>query len=193
MSLRVALEMLGLGPCHHMEVVIDDKEHHTPLWVDALAGRPDWSAIYAGFASAVDWPTASFYRELAQVFPEAKFVLTHRDPKSWVESFSETIYLGVAGRAEAPAVVRAWLDMCADVIARAGIGEGLSSGELEAAFNAHNAAVREAIPAGRLLEFQVREGWDPLCAFLGVPVPGEPFPRRNDRAEFWQLMEDGGV
>lgn len=189
MSLRVALQMLGLGPCHHMEVVIDDKEKHTPLWVDALAGKPDWDAIYAGHASAVDWPTASFYGELAEVYPEAKFVLTHRDPKTWVESFSETIYLGIGGRAEAPPVVREWLDMCADCIARAGFPMGLSSDELEAAFKAHNAAVKATIPAERLLEFQVKEGWQPLCDYLGVPVPAEPFPRRNDRAEFWELVK----
>jgi hypothetical protein len=193
MSLRVALETLGFGPCHHMEVVIDNKAHHTPMWNAALAGHPDWSAIYQGFNAAVDWPTASFYRELAAVYPEAKFVLTHRDPMTWAESFSETIYLGVGGRAEAPEPVRPWLDMCAEVIGRAGFPMGLTLEELAERFTAHNEAVKAAIPAERLLLFQVKEGWDPLCEFLGVPVPEEPFPRRNDRAEFWQLMEDGGV
>lgn len=193
MSLRVALQMLGLGPCHHMEVVINDMAHQVPLWNAALAGRPDWAAIYAGHPAAVDWPTATFYRELHAVFPDAKFILTHRDPTTWVESFTETIYLGIAKRVDAPPPVREWLEMCNEVTSRAGFPPGLDKEQLAAAFVAHNDAVKAALPPERLLEFQVKEGWEPLCAFLGVPIPEEPFPRSNDRAEFWQLMEDGGV
>lgn len=191
MSLRVALESLGLGPCHHMEVVLEDMSGQVPLWVDALDGRPDWAAIYAGCQSAVDWPTASFYRELHAAFPDARFILTHRDADTWAESFSETIYRGIAGRDQAPPPARAWLDMCARAIARAGIPEGLSLQELAAAFTAHNEAVKAALPPEQLLVYQVREGWEPLCKFLGVQMPDEPFPRRNDRAEFWELVEGG--
>lgn len=193
MSLRVALETLGLGPCHHMEVVLDDMTGQVPLWVDALNGQPDWAAIYAGFNAAVDWPTASFYRELHTAFPDARFILTHRDADTWAESFSETIYRGIAGRDEAPPPVHAWLDMAADAIARAGFPLGLDRRQLAAAFTAHNEAVIAALPAEQLLVYQVREGWGPLCNFLGVPTPDEPFPRRNDRAAFWQLMENGGA
>lgn len=193
MSLRVALESLGLGPCHHMEVVIDDMPRQVPLWVDALDGCPDWTAIYAGCQSAVDWPTASFYPELHAAFPDARFILTHRDPDTWAESFTETIYRGIAGRDQAPAPTRAWLDMCARAIARAGIPEGLDAPQLADAFTAHNEAVRAALPPEQVLVYQVREGWEPLCEFLGIPAPDEPFPRRNDRAEFWQLVEGGGI
>jgi hypothetical protein len=57
-------------------------------------------------------------------------------------------------------------------------------GHLIAFFNAHNAAVRAAIPAERLLEFDARQGWAPLCAFLGVPVPETPYPKSNSSEEF---------
>ena len=57
-----------------------------------------------------------------------------------------------------------------------------------ASYLAHNAAVREAIPAARLLEFDVADGWAPLCAFLEVPIPDSPFPNVNDREQFRQLF-----
>ena len=188
-SLREALDALGYGPCYHMHVVINDMAQHVPLWNSALAGRPDWEAIYSGQAAAVDWPTASFYRELHAAYPAAKFVLGIRSTESWVESFSETIYTAVNGRDEAPPDVQPWLDMCIAVIGKAGIRLGMSHAELASAFDAHNAAVRAAIPAAQLLEFSAGDGWEPLCAFLGQPVPEAPFPRTNNCAEFWDIVE----
>jgi hypothetical protein len=164
-----------------------------PLWVAALAGSPDWGSIYAEQQSAVDWPTASFYRELHAAYPDARFILTLRNPQSWVESFSETIFTALAGRAEAPEEVHPWMDMCLGVIARAGFEQGMDAPALAAAFNAHNEAVRSAIPPAQLLEYQVKEGWEPLCEFLGVAVPEEDFPRTNDRAQFWELVNGGAV
>ncbi len=183
-SLKLAINRLGLGPCHHMEAVFQNMAGQVPLWTAALHGRPDWGAIFDGFHSAVDWPTASFYRELASAYPAAKFVLTHRDPESWVESFSETIYTVMRARHEAPPERKAWFEMAAGVIAKVGFCEGLSRGELLERFVAHNEAVKTAIPAERLLVYQVKQGWGPLCEFLGVSAPEEEFPRSNDRAEF---------
>ncbi len=188
-SLREALVTLGYGPCHHMHLVIEDMAHNVPLWEAALAGNPDWGAIYAGHNSAVDWPTASFYRELHTAFPEAKFILSVRSPRSWVESFSETIQLALAGRDEAPPPVQPWMDMCLGVIARAGFHQGMSDDELAAAFIAHNESVKAAIPAEQLLVFEAREGWEPLCEFLGAPLPDSPYPRTNNRSEFWDLVK----
>src|SRR5258708_16781108 len=97
MSLKLALNRPGLGPCHHMHAVLENMPAQVPLWVAALDGRPDWSAIYDGFASAVDWPTASFFRQLAGVYPNAKIILTHRDPESSADSFGQTIYMIMQG------------------------------------------------------------------------------------------------
>ena len=192
LSLRQAIETLGLGPCHHMEVVLDDQARNVPLWNAALDGNPDWSEIYRHMHSAVDWPTASFYRELHAAFPAAKFVLTHRDPDTWADSFSETIYTALAGREEAPSAARSWIDMCIRTVERAGFPLGLDKSELAVRFNAHNEAVKQTIPAAQLLVFEVKEGWGPLCEFLDLPAPDEAFPRSNDRAEFWELV-DGGM
>jgi hypothetical protein len=191
LTLRTALDILGFGPCHHMQVVLENPSHHVPLWSAALDGQPDWDAIYAGQKSAVDWPTASFYRELHAAYPEARFILTHRDPATWADSFEETIYTAMAGRDQAPREVQPWLDMCIRVIERAGLPLGLDKHELAARFVAHNEAVKAAIPASQLLQFEVRDGWGPLCEFLGVLEPAEAFPRTNDRAMFWELVNSG--
>jgi hypothetical protein len=187
-SLKLAINQLGYGPCHHMEEVLHNQTSQVPLWADAVKGHPDWSAIYDGYASAVDWPTAGFYRELNAAYPSAKFVLTVRSPESWAESFSATIYKLLAGRDQAPAEMRAWLDMAVGVVDKTGFPAGLDVTALKNAFIAHNDAVKAAIPADRVLSYEVKEGWGPLCAFLGVPVPDGPFPRTNDRSEFWDRV-----
>jgi hypothetical protein len=184
-SLKLALEALGLGPCFHMESVMHDQPKQVPLWNAAYAGRPNWPAIFQGFSSAVDWPTATYFRELHAAYPDAKFVLTHRSVEGWVESYSQTILAGLSARDTMPADKHAWLDMVIAVTARAGFPLGLDAASLARAFEAHAAAVKAAIPADRLLIYQVKEGWGPLCAFLGLAEPAEPFPRSNDREEFF--------
>jgi hypothetical protein len=191
-SLKLALERLGFGPCHHMEEVFARLGEQVPLWTEAARGAPDWTAIYNGFGSAVDWPTAGFVRELAEVYPDARFILTLRTPDSWADSFGETIGPLMNG-VPLPPEMQDWLAMGRAVLGRSGVHEGLGRDGLMAAFQAHNDAVRGAIPAGRLLVFEVRDGWGPLCAFLGVPVPDEPFPRTNDREAFWRLVTGGGA
>jgi hypothetical protein len=187
-SLKLAINQLGFGPCHHMEEVLHNMPVHVPLWSAAAAGEPDWMRIYDGYESAVDWPTACFFRELVREFPSAKFVLTQRDPKRWADSFGATIYRLLAGRDRAPDEMRAWLDMASDVIARTGFPAGLDREELTQAFIAHNDAVNETIPVNQLLVFEVKYGWEPLCTFLDVPVPAEEFPRTNHREEFWDRV-----
>ena len=117
-SLRLAIQQLGFGPCYHMEEVIHNMPMRVPQWNAAIDGDPDWQAIYDGFNSAVDWPTAGFFRELYAAYPQAKFILTVRSPESWADSFMYTIYQLVAGRNEAPPEVRDWLEMAVAVITR---------------------------------------------------------------------------
>jgi len=187
-SLKLALNQLGLGPCHHMEEVLLKMPVQVPLWMDAVNGQPDWDAIYDGYESAVDWPTAGFFRELSAAYPSAKFILTHRSPENWTDSFSATIYKLMASKDQTPPEMHAWLDMATGVIDKTGFPAGLDRADLMRAFAAHNDAVKAAVPARQLLVYQVKEGWGPLCDFLGVPVPDAPFPRTNDRAEFWDRV-----
>lgn len=191
LSLQTAIEQLGLGPCHHMEYVLHHMDEQVPLWNAAIAGKADWPAIYKGFNSACDWPTAGFYRELYAQYPDARYLLTHRSPESWADSYGETIYKLMSGRDEAPPEMKDWLEMAVAVTKKTGFIDGLDREGLMQGFIAHNDAVRATIPAEQLLVFQVKEGWKPLCDFLGLPVPDGAFPRTNDRAEFWELVEAG--
>jgi len=175
-----------------MEEVLHNMPSQVPLWSSAAAGEADWSQIYAGYASAVDWPTACFFRELLKEYPSAKFVLTQRDPERWAESFGGTIYKLIAGRDEAPEEMKAWLEMANEVIVKTGFPPGYDHDALVNAFKAHNQAVQETIPANQLLVYAVKQGWEPLCEFLGTPVPDEEFPRTNDREEFWDRI-DGNI
>ena len=187
-SLKLALNQLGLGPTYHMEEIIFDMQRKLPQWQAVVAGKPDWAAIFEGYNSAVDWPTASYYRELHAAYPDAKFILTHRTTDSWLDSFSGTIYQILSDLEQAPEPMRPWLRMVVKALAKAGFELGRDREQLGAAFEAHNAAVKAAIPAPRLLVFQAKDGWEPLCGFLGKSVPDEPFPRTNNREEFWDKV-----
>jgi len=187
-SLKLAVNRLGFGPCHHMEEVLLNMPAQVPLWWDAVAGRADWEKVYDGYRSAVDWPTACFFRELYRAYPNAKFVLTTRDPGRWADSFGGTIYELLAGRDQAPEDKKDWLNMANAVIEKTGFPAGLDRDGLKQAFTAHCNAVIETIPEDQLLVFEVKDGWEPLCEFLDVPVPGEPFPRTNHREEFWDRV-----
>jgi hypothetical protein len=187
-SLKLALNTLGFGPCHHMEEVVLNMPQQLPLWMDVVNGKPDWREIFAGYRSTVDWPTARYFRELLAAYPSAKFILTDRSADSWAESFAATIYKLLAQRNEAPPAMHDWLDWASTVIAQTGFPAGLDIEGLKQAFIAHNEAAKAAIPPSQLLVYQVKEGWGPLCAFLGVSTPSEPFPRTNNRSEFWDLV-----
>lgn len=187
-SLKLALEQLGHGPCYHMEEVAKDMGGQLPLWTAAIADTHDWPRIFQGYGSAVDWPVACFYRELHAQYPEAKFVLGTRNPRRWAESFSETIHKLIQNAEDTPPPIQAWLRMASNVINKTGIPLETDLEGLQAAFERHVDRVKAAIPEKQLLVFQAREGWAPLCAFLGKDIPDGPFPRSNDRTEFWDLV-----
>jgi hypothetical protein len=186
-SLKLALEQLGFGPCHHMEEVLKDSKRQVPLWSAAAQGEADWKSILAGYRSAVDWPTAAFWRELAQAHPESKVVLMTRSAQSWCDSYLETIHALLSKADEAPPHVRPWFEMGIAVAAKSGFGGKSSRVDIIRAFDAHADAVKSAIPAERLLVYEVKDGWEPLCAFLGKAVPAAPFPKSNNRDGFWEL------
>ncbi len=193
LSLKQALEQLGLGPCHHMEEVMAHPEQ-IPAWHAAGRGEAmDWDTVLGSYRSSVDWPSAQFWRELADRYPAAKVVLTIRDTERWYESFSGTILTLIRGRESAPnPTIRSILDMCSDVVvSRAFDGQMDDPAWIKAAFERHIAEVKATIPPGRLLVFQVADGWGPLCDFLDKPVPATEFPRTNSTPEFWELVQTG--
>jgi Sulfotransferase domain len=188
LSLKLALERLGFGPCHHMVELIDDSGQ-LALWERVAGGSiRDWDTVYRGYRATVDWPGVRFWRELTGHFRAAKVILTVRDPQSWYRSAYESIYRASSLSMDEPLARRR-----REVVRRV-VWEGDFAGRFEDAeyamrvFTEHNDAVRREVAAERLLEFEVGQGWRPLCGFLGVPVPEEPFPRSNDRREFTERL-----
>ena len=167
-SLKVALEHLGFGPAHHMFEVRDHPEQ-----------LPGWQAL-------ADWPGARYWRELAAHYPDAKVILTVRDADTWFDSVQATIAKFMAGRGSYDDPHINGVAEMANKLIVDGVFDGRMFERSYATrlFNAHIAEVEASIPASRLLVFDVREGWAPLCAFLGVGVPAISFPRLNPSKQF---------
>lgn len=180
-SLKLALEQLLDAPCHHMlELVGNDRQF--PLWAGALEGEPDWSAIYDGYAATVDWPGAAFWRDLVAEYPEAVVLLSRRESAEvWWNSARGTIFAQFNG--ESAATTPDSRAAALALFARNGVDPGDSEVAM-AAYDAHLKAVRAEVAADRLVEWTTGDGWQPLCAALGVPVPDQPFPHVNTTDEF---------
>lgn len=161
---------------------------HADIWEAALAGEDvDWHALLAGYHSALDWPVCSVWRELAAAYPDCPILLSVRDPEKWWDSFQATIGLALA-RPMPPFPIFEQMQRLGTAAVVRTNGEALHDRDaMIASVELHNAAVRSGIPAERLLEYDVRDGWEPLCAFLGLRVPDEPFPHVNDR-EYFQAI-----
>jgi hypothetical protein len=190
-SLKFALEHLGLGPCYHMSEVFARARRNVPLWLDAIRGAPDWDAVFDGFHSTTDYPACTFWRELAAHHPDAKVVLSVRDPDSWFDSVSETIFSDHMQGSLAGTPTEAMMN---GAIFDAFGGRVKDRAFMTDWFVRRNREVVDALPPERLLVFSPKEGWEPLCAFLGVPVPAEPFPRVNSRDEINAASgNEGGI
>ena len=191
LSLKVALERIGFGPCYHM-VEVFPRPEHVAMWHRlAFEQSMDWDEIFRGFHATVDWPAARWWREIAAHFPDAKVLLSVRDSEAWYKSVTDTIYQPM--KSPAPDGVPELVRLQSEMARKAILDETFDNRFEDKAhaievFRKHNQAVRDAIDPARLLVFDVREGWGPLCHFLEVPIPDEPFPRLNDTATFQAMM-----
>lgn len=179
-SLKFALEHLGFGPCYHMSEVLAGARRNIALWLEVVQGKPDWERIFAGYQSTTDYPACSYWRDLADYYPHAKVVLSVRDADAWFDSVSATIFsenmLGALAGTPAAAMMQG-------AIFDAFGARVKDRGFMTEWFRRRNEDVIETLPAHRLLVYSPRDGWEPLCSFLGVRVPAEAFPRVNTREE----------
>jgi len=187
-SLKTAIERLGFGLCHHMSEVIDNAEQ-IRLWTEAAKGRPDFGRIFEGFRSAVDFPISAFWQEVLAARPCAKVILSDRDAERWYASFSQTILPLILDQASWPEARRPWLEMIDRVIIGKALGGRTDRDGILDAYRVNTAAVRQLVPSGQVLVFRASDGWGPLCEFLGVEVPDEPYPKTNPRSEFFATVK----
>jgi hypothetical protein len=202
---KEAFELLGIGPCFHWVDILADLERQVPLWDSAIDRPAEAAEILAGYRSTADWPGGYFWRELMEAYPDAKVLLSVRDPERWEPSFRETIVdmcfgeslirLLASARAHVDPKWRRYLELVHRMFfsEEGTFPNGHSPDALIEAFIAHNEEVKRVVPADRLLVWEVTEGWEPLCEFLGVPVPDEQMPHANDRATFLGRVIGGAV
>jgi len=193
LSLKLALEQLGFGPCYHM-VETRRRPAHDALWLALARGESDdWRAILDGYAACVDWPAVFIWKELVAAYPDAKVILTLRDPEAWYTSAAQTIFARMRDYEAAlkqhnvdaidPAQ-HAHMMMVNTVVVDKAFGGSLAREHAIDVFNTYNEAVRRTVPSERLLVYEAGEGWEPLCAFLDVPVPEAPYPKVNTTEDF---------
>lgn len=198
-SLKVALEKLLDGPCYHMFECAVRPDYQK--WVDAYAGKvPDWKGIFTHpdgdrfYKATVDYPACGMYRQLMEAYPDAKVLLTVRDPEKWYDSVIDTIWSwrcceqnwscrifenGRKFQEQAQAFHNATM--------LPGVKRTDRAGSIKS-FNAWIETVKSTVPPEKLLVFDVKEGWEPLCKFLNKPIPDEPFPNINDRDQIKAAM-----
>jgi len=208
LSTYLALEKLLPGKCHHM--VRGFKGENDPeFFTRASRGElvdDDWKAFIRSesLSASVDYPMSLYWKDLARIYPNAKVLLTVRDPVKWYLSVKNTVrsilrfmtestlalpirFLNGIRRYDPSIAARYTCDAPTYLGAKypRGMFGAIDGGQETAVrfFNDWNALVKKEIPADKLLVFEVRSGWEPLCKFLGVPVPDEPFPNANDTAE----------
>jgi hypothetical protein len=195
-SLKKALEILEFGKCYHMFELIKDGKR-VVYWEQLARGeKPDYDKLFDGFQSAVDFPASMYYRELMTQYPNAKVILSYRDPDKWYESASNTIFKPL------PVLIVPISRVLGLFFKNLSYFQRIAKNVIEPLFtdfmqgkkddrefmiNMYNqwvADVKKNVPAEKLLVFEAKEGWEPLCKFLGVPVPDVPYPRGNDSEQF---------
>jgi hypothetical protein len=201
-SLKVALEMLGFGKCAHMQELFANPVK-TAQWVGFFeTGQVDFDDLFDGYQSSTDFPGCLLYQQLGKRYPGLKYILTDRDPEAWYESLLRTIYAAVPQSAEAKEEMRLKGEASPKFKSIGGAlelvnvyllqqhygGDFLDKQKTIARYLAFQNEVRTSVPAQNLLDFKIGEGWEPLCRFLGVPVPDQPFPFKNKRKDFQEQI-----
>jgi hypothetical protein len=204
LSQKVALELLGVGPCYHMVNVLANLGE-APRWGHALEQPTTVTSIFDGYESTVDWPGSYFWAAAVEAYPDAKVLLSVRDPDAWVRSMNDTIYglffgdVVIRHMSDARGCVdpawKGFMDMMRGMWLQSGLlsGDETTPESMKAAMTRHNEAVQSSVPSDRLLVWRATDGWEPLCAFLELPVPEVPFPRVNDTREFKQRIIEQSI
>lgn len=206
-SLRAALEKLLEGPCYHMDVItVEEKIEDTITWMQMCAAQEAKDStkvvtlakkVLNGYAAAIDWPASLYYKELMQAYPDAKVILTVRSTDEWYTSTFDTLW-GVRQAQAGTWMIKVvpfvkQLNKFVDALIWSGpnsLFKGCFTNKEQACaiYESWVEEVKKTVPAEKLLVFNVKEGYAPLCKFLELPEPAEPFPHVNEKARFEMLI-----
>ncbi|MCI2244860.1 hypothetical protein L3067_09635 [Xanthomonas sp. PPL568] len=180
LSLKLALEHLGLGRCYHAMELAANLRQALPQWDAAIDGQADWETLFAGYTATVDYPGCCFWPELVARYPQAKVILTVRDADAWFDSVRSTIF---ASDGRVPALFGPDGQRLSQFLRRGFAARIDDRDFMTDYFHRWNQAVIANVPAHRLLvlDTDAQTGWESLCAFLDVPVPAQPYPRVHAR------------
>jgi hypothetical protein len=201
-TLKRSLETLGYKRSYHMkELLVNPQMLHFWKTLDET-GDTDWDALYANYDATVDFPCYPWYKEHMKRYPDAKVILTVRDFESWYKSVTNTVL--TAGPQTPGEKIKMMGKLLTSSRARQVVGvikffkfkfftkefEGQFEDKAyaEAKWNAHIEEVKRVVPKEKLLIYDVRDGWKPLCEFLGVPEPPEPLPHLNKKENFKEML-----
>lgn len=201
-SLKLALELLGFGKCYHMTELFQNPEGLKHFLQAEKGEKVSWDELFHGYNSAVDYPAARYYKQIAVQYPEAKVIHTHRDPDEWYDSALKTIFLarnltirrlikfGLKYPVSRVVQKRFHVFRYNRKLMTLEFGNDLfDRRKVLKAFEQHTENVVKRIPSDRLLIFKAADGWEPLCRFLNVPVPKDEFPYSNTRDEFLKRID----
>jgi hypothetical protein len=196
-SLKIALEQLGFGKCYHMWELMNNPDQLIYFQQAERGENVNWDELFNGYHSACDYPVIRYYKQILEKYPDAKVIHTMRDAESWFKSISNTIFwavkpslgrmLGLMIRLPFSSTLRKRLHILKfnSMMVSKEFGNDLKDKEkVISYFNKYNAGVLNTIPKEKVLVYDVKSGWEPLCNFLNVPVPSMPFPKSNTKDEF---------
>lgn len=214
LSLRTALLHLGYFDVYHMAALMIENPPDGDMWVQAIDakynkkghfGKEDWDQLLGHCMAVTDQPAAMFGEDLIQAYPDAKVVLTVRDsPEAWQKSVMDTImklvwtispqHIREPGKNPLYHLQRLFAPRLPvqeffEKMIAAHEGDKIPD-EGARIYREHNEKIRQAAQPANFLEFNVKQGWEPLCKFLDEPVPDMPFPRVNDTAQYATMLRN---
>ena len=165
-------------------------------------GRAEFDNLLGNWGATTDIPPSAMAEDLLAAYPEAKVILVERDVESWFKSYSDTVINGVANPFIPLACkidkmyigqMGAQMDLQVKHVFDVQVPRayGLINNpeyftvwrkKAKDVYRAHNEKIKRITPTDQLLLFNLEDGWEPLCRFLGKPIPDVPFPRVNETA-----------
>ena len=190
-SLKYALEYLTTKPSYHMQNILLNKNDAT-LWHDLIFNNDNnngfnWATIFKGYGACLDFPSCNYYKELMEFYPDAKVILTIRDDESWMKSWNvlNNKVLNSFTFKFLAKIPYTSFKLQKGIHNKMILGEdGAFKGDItdkaiKQRFNEWNQSVIDYVPKDRLLIYEVKDGWEPICEFLDKPIPNIPFPYKN--------------